>query len=288
MGWHGFLLWWCGVFGVVALVGYGRSLAGVTRAQRAVRVMGRIERVRQPRHGSSASEGIAVVVTFRDPSTGQEFTVTNDGEHGDRISTAWTGREIGIHYPPGRPHAYRFTTDLEAGRRGLGWPGFAVFLVYVGLVVLAAIDWEWPWSLIGFGVPWTLLGVTYLPGALRDTRLRVEKLASGGPVPGRVIAVLKDVRIDEDGDTLTSHTPVVAFTTLDGTAVTAYRPDGLRDPVRSLGRDLTIHYTPDDPAVFTPDLAGEHRSRRSEIAFGVVALLVGVAAAVAGGILVAG
>jgi hypothetical protein len=287
MGWHGYLTLWCVVLGAVALVGYGRSLAGVTRGQRAVRVMGRIERVTEPRHGSSGREGIAVVVTFRDPATGQEFTVTNDGECGDRISTAWPGREIGIRYPPGRPHAYRFTTDPDAGRSGLGRPNFAAFLVYVGLVVVASIDWGWPWALIGFGVPWTLLGATYLPGAVRDTRLRVEGLASGGPVPGRVIAVLKDVTVDEDGDTATSHTPVVAFTTHDGTAVTAYR-EGLRDPAGSRGRDLTIHYRPDNPVVFTTDLAGEERSRVGEIVFGVAALLVGVAAAVAGGILIAG
>lgn len=31
MGWHGYLVLWCGVFGTVALVGYGMSLAGMTR-----------------------------------------------------------------------------------------------------------------------------------------------------------------------------------------------------------------------------------------------------------------
>ncbi|MFI2471350.1 DUF3592 domain-containing protein [Streptomyces globisporus] len=288
MGWHGYLALWCIVLGAVALVGYGRSLAGVSCGQRAVRVMGRIERVTEPRHGSSGREGIAVVVTFRDPATGQEFTVTNDGECGDRISTAWTGREIGIRYPPGRPHAYRFTTDPDAGRSGLGWPNFAVFLIYVGLVVVASIDWGWPWALIGFGVPWTLLGATYLPGAIRDSRLRIEGLASRGPVPGCVIAVLKDVTVDEDGGTATSHTPVVVFTTHDGTAVTAYCTVGLSDPACSRGRDLTIHYRPDNPVVFTTDLAAEHRSRVGEIAFAVGALLVGVAAAVVGGISIAG
>ncbi|MEU0382243.1 DUF3592 domain-containing protein [Streptomyces cyaneofuscatus] len=288
MGWHGYLALWCIVLGAVALVGYGRSLAGVTRDQRAVRVMGRIERVTEPRHGGSGREGNAAVVTFRDPATKQEFTVTNDGECGDRISTAWTGREIGIRYPPGRPHAYRFTTDPHAGRSGLGWPNFAVFLIYVGLVVVASIDWGWPWALIGFGVPWTLLGAAYLPGAIRDSRLRIESLASGGPVPGRVIAVLKDVTVDEDGGTATSHTPVVVFTTDDGIAVTAYCTVGLNDPACSRGRDLTIHYRPDNPAVFVTDLAAEHRSRVGEIAFAAGALLLGVAAAVAGGILIAG
>ncbi|SHH85838.1 hypothetical protein SAMN05444521_2265 [Streptomyces sp. 3214.6] len=90
MGWDQFLLLWCavwgvgcgvwgvgcGVWGVAALVGYGMSLAGVTKAQRTVRLKGRIERVREPRHGGSRSGGISVVVSYRDPASGQEVTVT--------------------------------------------------------------------------------------------------------------------------------------------------------------------------------------------------------------------
>lgn len=163
MGLQGYLALWCGAFGSFALIGYVRSLAGVTRAQRAVRVMGRIERVREPRHGSSQHDGIPVVVSFQDPSSGEEFTVTNDGEHGERITAAWTSREIGVRYPRGRPHAYQFAGDLWAGRRGLGWPNFALFLIYVGLVVFAAVDWAWPWALIGFGGPWTGSVAWYLP-----------------------------------------------------------------------------------------------------------------------------
>ncbi|BCL33367.1 hypothetical protein ACFFS2_29600 [Streptomyces aurantiacus] len=68
---HGYLVLWCGVFGIVALVGYARSPAGMPRAQRAVRVMGRIEEVREPRHGSSQKDWILVVVFFRDVSTGR-------------------------------------------------------------------------------------------------------------------------------------------------------------------------------------------------------------------------
>lgn len=282
MGLQGYLALWCGVLGTVALVGYARSLAGVTRAQRAVRVPGRIERTREPRHGSSARDGIPVVVSFQDPSTGQEFTVTNDEDHGERITAAWTGREVGVRYPPGRPHAYQFVGDLWAGRRGLGWPNFAVFLIYAGLVVFAAIDWDWPWALIGSGGPWTMSGAWYVPGNIRAVNRRIDALTSQPPVQGRVVAVLTDTVTDADGDTMTSNTPVVTFTTHEGTAVTAFCTDGLPDPTKSYGRDLTIHYTPDDPAVFTPDLAAEHRSRRLDIALAVVALLLGVAAVAVG------
>ncbi|MFI8521237.1 DUF3592 domain-containing protein [Streptomyces sp. NPDC085481] len=285
MGLQGYLALWCGAFGTFALVGYARSLAGVTRAQRAVRVTGRIERVREPRHGSSQHDGIPVVVSFQDPSTGQEFTVTNDGEHGERITAAWTGREIGVRYPRGRSHAYHFVGDLWAGRRGLGWPNFAIFLIYVGLVVFAAVDWAWPWALIGFGGPWTMSGVWYLPQNERAASRRIHGLTSRPPVQGRVIAVLTDTGTDEDGHTSTSHTPVISFTTHEGTAVTAYCTDGLPDPANSYGRKVTIHYTPEDPAVFTPNLAAEHRSRSLDTAFGVVALLLGVVAVVVGAML---
>ncbi|WP_069174212.1 DUF3592 domain-containing protein [Streptomyces griseus] len=285
MGLRGYLALWCALFGTVALVGYVRSLAGVTAAQRAVRVPGRIERVREPRHGSSQRDGIPVVVSFQDPSTGEEFTVTNDRDHGERIAVAWTGRDIGVHYPPGRPHAYRFTGDLEAAPRGLGWPNFAVFLIYVGLVVFAAIDRGWPWALVGFGLPWTLSGLWYVPQNARAVRRRIAALTSQPPVPGRVVAVLTDTSTDSEGVTFLSHMPVIAFTTHTGTAVTAYCTEDLPDPAHSHGRDVMIHYDPDDPALFTPDLAAQDRSRLFDLTCGTVALLLGAAATVAGVVL---
>lgn len=282
MGWHGYLVLWCGVFGTIALVGYGRSLAGMTRAQRAVRAKGRIERVDEPRHGSSPNDGIAVVVSFQDPSTGQEFTVTSDGARGERISAAWTGREIGVHYPRGRPHAFRFTNDLSEGGRGLGWPAFSLFLVYAGLVVVAAIDWGWPWALIGFCGPWALSGVYHLPGNIRDRNRRLDELAAMAAVPGRFVAVLKSVSTDDDGHTSTRLVPVVTFTTLDGTAVTAYCESGLPDPAGSQGLDVTIHYACDDPAVFVLDIEAERRSWKRDMAVNVVGVLAVAAAAVVG------
>ncbi|MEV8452293.1 DUF3592 domain-containing protein [Streptomyces sp. NPDC052095] len=283
MGWHGYLALWCGVFGTVALVGFGRSLVGATREQLTVRARGRIERVGEPRHGSSPSDGIPVVVSFQDPATGQEFTVTNDGDRGENIGAAWTGREIGVHYPPGRPHAHRFTRDLSGGGRGLGVPLFAVFLAYAGPVVAAAIERGWPWAVLGFCGPWALSGLYHLPGNVRDRNRRLAGLAAMAAVPGRVVAVLKNVSVDaDDGHVSTRLVPVLAFTTLDGRAVTAYCESGLRDPAGSRGRDVTVHYNPDDPAVFVLDPGAERRSRKRDFVVDVVGLLVVVAAAAVG------
>lgn len=282
MGIYGYLALWCAVFGTMALLGYGWSLAGMTRAQQAVRVRGRVERVREPRHGSSRRGGISVVVSYRDPSTGQDVTVTNDGDRGEAITAAWPGREIGIHYPPGRPHAFRFAGEPDAADRGLGLPNFAVFLVYAGVVTAAAIDRGWPWALIGFGGPAAVFVACHLPRHIRGRNRRRAALASMSAVPGRVVAVLKDVSTDAEGCTSTTITPVVAFTTREGRTVTAHCTSGLPDPADAYGRALTIHHDPADPADFTPDRDAEHRSLRADIAVDIAALAVTAGAAVAG------
>ncbi|MFJ4184920.1 DUF3592 domain-containing protein [Kitasatospora sp. NPDC089509] len=284
MDWHGYLVPWCGVFGAAALVGYGRSLAGMTRAQRTVRVRGRIERVDEPRHGSSPEDGIGVVVSFQDPSTGQEFTVTNDGERGERTRVAWTGREIGVRYPPGRPHAYRFVNDPSEGGRGLGWPTFALLLCYAGPVTVLAIDRGWPWALLGFCGPWALSAAYHLPGNIRDRNRRLDRLAAMAAVPGRFVAVLRSVTVDDDGYTSSRLVPVLAFTTLDGRAVTAYCESNLPDAARARGLDATVHYAPDDPAVFVLDVEAARRSWKLDMAVNVVGLLVVATAAVVGAV----
>lgn len=283
MGWDEILVLWCAAWGVVALVGYGMSLAAVTKAQRTVRLTGRIERVREPRHGGSRTGGISVVVSYRDPVSGQEVTVTNDGERGEMITSAWEGREIGVSHPRGRPHAYRFSNTPEEPSRGLGRPSFAVFLVYVGLVVLAAVGWGWPWALIGFGGPWAVFAAVHLPGAVRAKNRRIERLAAMDTVQGRVVAVLKDVSVDQDdGHTSTTITPVVSFTTREGTAVTAHCTSNLPDPAGAYGRDVTVHYTSADPAEYTLDRAAEHRSEERYVTFNVLVIVVLVATAVVG------
>ncbi|MEV8601568.1 hypothetical protein AB0465_17005 [Streptomyces griseoviridis] len=66
--------------------------------------------------------------------------MTNDGDHGDTVTAAWVGREIGVRYPPGRPHAFRFADDPDENRRGLARPNLAVLLAYVGVVVVVSVD----------------------------------------------------------------------------------------------------------------------------------------------------
>lgn len=77
---------------------------------------------------------------------------------------------------------------------------------------------------------------------------------------------------------------MVTFTTREGTVVTAYCTKGLPDPPSSYGRDVTIHYTADNPADFTTDLATEHRSRKSNRTFNVVALALGLSVVAVGAV----
>lgn len=119
LDWHGVLLLWCAGCGVLALIGYGRSLAGVTRAQRAVRVPGRIAEVRVPEHGGPDIPGIPMAVAFPDPGTGQEHILPHVSESGFQLCAVWVGREIAVIHPPGRPERFEIAYDVESGQHGL-------------------------------------------------------------------------------------------------------------------------------------------------------------------------
>ncbi|WP_341829929.1 DUF3592 domain-containing protein [Streptomyces hainanensis] len=150
-------------------------------------------------------------------------------------------------------------------------------------MVPAAVGWGWPWALIGFGGPWAVPAAVHLPEAVRARNRRVERLAAMDTVRGRVVAVLKDVSVDQDdGYTSTTITPVVAFTTREGTAVTAYCVSRLPDPADAYGRDVTVHHASADPAEFTLDRAAERRSAEREVTFHALVLVGLVATAVAG------
>lgn len=156
-------------------------------------------------------------------------------------------------------------------------------------MVLAAVEQGWPWALIGFGGPCALYAAAHLPGTVRARSERLGRLAAMDTVPGRVVAVLKDVSIDEDdGHTWTTITPVVSFTTREGTAVTAHCTSHLADPARAYGRAVTVHYTPADPADFTLDRAAEQRVQGQDVTFNVLMTVVLAATAVAGVMLLRG
>ncbi|MGW0946533.1 DUF3592 domain-containing protein [Streptomyces sp. NPDC002623] len=281
---HEVLEFWWAIPAGPALLGYARSLAGVTRAQRAVWVKARIVEVEQPAHGDSRKPGIPVTLTFQDPGTGQEFALSNAGRHGDAIEEAWVGREVEVRYPPGQP--LRFAVVLggaeeQTGREG---PDCAVMLLLLGLVIDASVRWGWPWALLGFGTLLTAAAVR--SPDIRLVRARNALLASAVAVPARVVAVTRDVHTDnESGDDIVVHAPVIAFTTHEGVHVTVLSRGGIPDPGRSLHRALTIHYAPADPAVYTPDPAADRRSGAMNIAFIVALLLAGTAGAVAGALM---
>jgi hypothetical protein len=279
---HGIVeLWWTLPAGV-AVVGYALSLAGLTPAQRAVWVRARVSEVHRPAHGASRHpRGVPVTVAFQDPATGREFVLPNTGKHGDSVEQAWVGRELTVRYPQGRPE--RFRVVLHADDEGRVVPTCTVGLLLIGLIVHAAVAWGYPWALLGFG---GLLGILMAAGPdLRTVRSRDALLSSAPAVPARVMAVTRDVYTDGEGDEIVTHTPVVCFTTHEGTEATVLSRDGVREPHLSLGRELTVHYAPSDPTVYTYDLAAERRSNKRSVGVIVTLFVVGVAAVLAGAVL---
>lgn len=272
-------LWWTVPAGL-ALVGYGSSLAGVTRPQRAVWVTARVVEVRQPDHGDSKRPGIPVTVAFQDPATGREFRLRHAGKNGHVVDAAWVGREFPVRYPRGRPERFHLMLDLVGETRGTGGPNRTVFLLLVGLVIQSFFVWGWPRGLICLGG--LLFLIVALSRDIQHARARAALLDGAVAVPGRVVAVTKDVYTDGEGDEIVNHAPVVAFTTHEGTLVTALCRAGVPDPSLSLDRELTIHYAPADPSVLTPDLDHDRRERASSVRFIVTLPLAGIAAVAAG------
>ncbi|MDQ0681460.1 hypothetical protein QFZ56_000423 [Streptomyces achromogenes] len=138
----------------------------------------------------------------------------------------------------------------------------------------------YPWALVGFGA---LLAVVTAAGPdLRTVRSRDALLSSAVAVPAQVVAVARNVCTDGEGDEIVVHTSVVCFTTHEGTQVTVLVRDGIPEPGRSLGRELTVHYAPSDPAVYTCDLAAERRSNETAVGVIIMLFVAGVAATVVG------
>lgn len=154
-------------------------------------------------------------------------------------------------------------------------------LFLIGLVIHATVRWGYPWALLGFGALLTAFALR--SPDIRMVRARNALLASAVAVPARVVAVTKDVHTDDEaGRDIVVHTPVVAFTTHEGTHVTVLAHEGIPDPGRSLHRALTIHYASTDPAVHTADRAADRRSGAWSIAVIVALLLAGTAGMVVG------
>ncbi|WP_129841590.1 DUF3592 domain-containing protein [Streptomyces sp. RFCAC02] len=272
-------LWWVLPAGF-ALLGHGLSLAGLTRAQRAVWVTARIVEVGRPAHGASKRPGIPVTVAFRDPATGREFVLPNDGRHGDSVEEAWVGREFEVRYPPGQPHRFRIVLDTMGEKNGRLAPNCAIVLLLIGLVIHATVLWGYPWALLGFGALLTALAAA--SPDIRQARARDTLLATAIAVPGHVVAVTRDIYTDGEGDEIINHAPVVTFTTLDGTDITVLSRNGIPNPGKSLNRELTIHYAPTDPAIYTPDPKADRRDRERAIGWIIILLLLGTASTTTG------
>lgn len=285
MNWHGVLLLWCAGCGVLALIGYGRSLGGVTRAQRAVRVPGRIAEVRTPRHGGDGSAGIRVTIAFPDPATGQEHVLPYvAGDSGIRLDTVWVGRELAVLHPPGDPANFKIAYDLGDNRHGRAWPHFLVFLLYAGLVADTSIRHGYQWILLGVGVPLTVVMVILLRHDYRLARRDAARWDAAVAVPGRVVAVLRTDHEDGEGS-WTSFAAVITFTTREETVVTARFRVERDDPATAYGQEVTVHYSPEDPEVFTLDLAASRRSNVLDVVLVVLCLSLGAAASVTGAVL---
>jgi len=273
-----------GGFGALALIGYGRAFAGVSRAQRAVRVPGRVVRVdTPPASGADSARGIPVLIAFHDTAGGQELTLPTTGARNGRLTAAWVGRDVGVRHPPGKPQRFTVSPSVDfATRRGLIGPTLLAVPAYAALLVWLGLHHGWGWGPLGGGLAWAALMCRQIVAAWRERARRGALPAAALTVTGRVVAVQQHTTTNEDGTTTTTYVPVVEFTTHDGRTVTAQCRTGIRDRRRSLGSTCSIHYAPADPAVFTANPATDRRSYGCGIFAAGFLLLGGVAVALVG------
>ncbi|TDD46984.1 DUF3592 domain-containing protein [Kribbella antibiotica] len=281
MSW--FAYWWV-VPGGLAVLGYLLAFARLTPSQRAEWVDARIVDLESPDHRASKENGIPVTVAFRDPRSGQEFTLPNtDGKHGFPVRAAWVGRELVVHYPKGHPEKFKIALDGEAESDGRSFPTFMTALLLLGLVIHAIVAWGHEWAFLGFGALLFLVGL--FSRDLRGARLRGRQLADAIAVPAHVVAVTTDVYQDGEGSDIINHAPVIAFTTTDGRAALVQPLDNFPNPGKSLGMKFTLHYAASDPTVYTHNLDFDRKDRRNTTRYTTWPLALGLAAMATGAVL---
>ncbi|CAO0835372.1 hypothetical protein SMICM17S_02343 [Streptomyces microflavus] len=144
-----------------------------------------------------------------------------------------------------------------------------------------AVGWGWPWALIGLGGPLAVFAAVHLPGTVRAKNHRIEKLAAMDTVHGRIIAVLKDVTVDQDNGTSTTITPVLRSppTTARPSRLTA-RPTSRTQPARTaeMSRStMRLATLPISPWTEPPNVA-----EKLDVVVNALAVVVLLGAAVVG------
>jgi hypothetical protein len=285
---------WCAVFGVLTGGGLWRyARRGTWQARGTARVL----RVWEAEPADGWNSGVPAEVGYVDPVTGREEVGTTSAAGGTcgEIAAAWPGMPLEVWARSRRPGDFRVTAKpagplLRHGR---------VLLPAAALPVLPVLRWAAGGTfgnggnsgeaagllLCSFGA---VLAVTVLllqGTVLAESRRRGALLADAVDVTGRVIGIRERRAPDADRSRPGADTPVVAFTTADGRAVTGVCEMSLRDHAERVGREVPLRYAVADPAVFVLARGPRVRHRDDSLAwFTVVLLLLIAGGLVAGGV----
>ena len=275
---------WAAVVGARALVRIGRYAVA---HRRVVRQSARVVRVPDFEPGPVLREaGVPAELAFVDPAHGREAVgMTRGGRYG-RLDAVWEGREVPVRYVRGRPQDFL----VEGGppwrtRRELVAPLAWLFLALLPLPARFAPGPGFGWVLLASGAAWALATGTVLGLALRETRRRAVLLAAPARVTGTVVAVLERHDPDKDDRGALAYTPVVAFTTDDGRAVTALSCPHTSTRRAWVGCGIPIRYAPADPSVFALDRPTDHPAAGCGLGVLGLALTIGLALTACGALL---
>ncbi|MEE4544719.1 DUF3592 domain-containing protein [Streptomyces sp. V4-01] len=280
---------WCGLFGVLVLVGAWRYATRGTWQRRGV---ARVLRVWEADQAKGWGNGVPAEVSFVDPVTGEERVGTTHGGGGrcGLLGAAWPGREVTVWVRTRRPDIFRVAAEpatfvLRHGLLGIpavALPVFPLFRLVLGADGDVGVE---ALFLLSLGTVWTAVTFVVFAGELRETRRRARALRTE-PVrtTGRVIATREAWRPEEDRGHVGNDTPVVAFTTLDRREVTAVCELTLRTNVERVGGEVPLLYAASCPEYVVVDRHPRAVSDGTALWAAVIAALLVSAAALTAGI----
>ncbi len=91
------------------------------------------------------------------------------------------------------------------------------------------------------------IGAVFVIVAIFITISNFQFLQTATKTSGNVIDLIKNVDTDSDGDTSTTYTPVVSFTTSTGQKVETKTSISSNPPSHEIGDSVAIYYSPKEP-----------------------------------------
>ena len=271
---------WCGGLSLAALGGviafaYSWRSAALYRP-----VPGQVMQVRPNSNTSGKVRSLIADVRVPD-AVGADSTVLIFPD--SALGGVWAGRDLTLWRRPGSTKPPRMHRP--------GWPGRSLAVTGAALIGLAALFYARSVNsalhltshqqMKLFGVLFTIFAVGLAVVSLNGLG-RTRRILRGPTADGRIIGLVRKERSTDDGRSVVTYTPIVAFTTADGLRVSGLTVTSSTRRRKWAGRKVKVRYVPGRPERFRMAKPSEAWSDLSTFVFSLPLIAVGVAGVVIG------